>query len=297
MRRFSLATPMPQVYNLPSRMAIRPKIPGTQFARPATVGRSETVAAWKSLACTAGLFALSGTALAFLATHISPFSPASSGNMTGLSCFPGMADDIQETDNPSTLPFDLAPHHPNPSVSLPLPAVLRSPATMEPTDIPPIPEPALELADTHYTILPEEEANPFGSQAEPQADRPSLPKTPARPSRNRRAAGPAAQHTDTSLSRNEKIYASDELDEQVRYKNTPMMPSLPPHLKTPNSARVRITVSSNGAPISVTILQSCGNPEVDSLLKHHILNHWTFHPAHRDGKPVGTNVTTSLNFS
>lgn len=115
-------------------MAARPKIPGTQFARPAVVGRSETVAAWKSLACTAGLVALSGTALAFLAVHIPPFSPSGSGNMTGLDCFPGMADETVETENPDTTPFDLSPLHPNTPVTLPLPATLRLPSAAETID-------------------------------------------------------------------------------------------------------------------------------------------------------------------
>lgn len=272
-------------------MVVRPKIPGTQFARPAIVGRSETVAAWKSLAFTAGLVALSGTALAFLAVHIPPFSPSSSGNMTSLSCFPGMADDTLETENPDTTPLDLAPLHPNSPITLPLPATLRLPSATEPIDIPAIPENAPELADTYSPLLPEEEADPFGNETVQPAPQAALP------TRTKKTARPASRHANTALAQTETIYGPNELDEQVRYKNTPMMPSLPPHLKTPNSARVRIIVSGSGSPVSVTILQSCGNPEVDSLLKHHILSHWTFHPAHRDGKPVGTNVTTSLKFS
>ncbi|MBT9448901.1 hypothetical protein ICN84_02300 [Akkermansia glycaniphila] len=282
-------------------MASRPKIPGTQFARPAIAGRSETVAAWKSLAFTAGLVALTGTALAFLAVHIPPFPPSGSGNMTGLTCFPGMADETVETDNPETTPFDLAPFHPNTPVTIPLPAALRLPSAEETVDIPSIPEPAPELADTYWPLMPEEETDPFGTETAPPAQQTGLPartKKTSRPTlRTTSSSSPASRHANTALAQTEAIYGPGELDEQVRYKNTPMMPSLPPHLKTPNSARVRITVSGSGNPVSVTIIQSCGNPEVDTLLKHHILSHWTFHPAHREGKPVGTNVTTSLNFS
>ena len=281
-------------------MAVRPKIPGTHFARPSTVVRKETVAAWKSLACSAGLIALSGTALAFLATHIPPFAPSGSGAITGLTCYPGMADEAVDAETPDTSLHDLPPIHPNPSLVLPLPTAPHTMVATEPTDIPPMPEPSPEQTIVNYPLLAEEEPDPFGREPIPSAQPDNLPVRPkktVRPAQNATASRPAARQADTSLAQSETIYGPGELDEQVHYKHTPMMPALPPHLKTPNSARVRITVSGNGAPISVTIIQSCGNPEVDNLLKHHILSHWTFHPAVRNGKTVGTNVTTSLNFS
>lgn len=83
-----------------------------------------------------------------------------------------------------------------------------------------------------------------------------------------------------------------------RYKSNPKPPY--PDQARQNSkegiVKVRITLNDSGTPISVTIIQSSGHPELDQSAIAFIKAKWEFYPAQKDGKNIPWAVIVPVVF-
>ncbi len=59
---------------------------------------------------------------------------------------------------------------------------------------------------------------------------------------------------------------------------------------------LRVLVDVDGKPLEVSIERSSGNRELDRAAQQHILRHWTFHPAMKDGRAVQTIGLVPIDF-
>jgi len=55
------------------------------------------------------------------------------------------------------------------------------------------------------------------------------------------------------------------------------------------------TVTEQGRPTDITVLQSCGDPVMDQTAATAVA-HWIFHPATADGRPVSARVEVPVRF-
>lgn len=80
-----------------------------------------------------------------------------------------------------------------------------------------------------------------------------------------------------------------------RYRHTPAPP--PPVPPRAAQLRVRISVSAQGEPTAVEILESSGQSELDRRTRAWILARWSFYPARRaDDSPAPSAVITRIIF-
>ncbi|WP_454829909.1 energy transducer TonB [Pseudoxanthomonas wuyuanensis] len=75
---------------------------------------------------------------------------------------------------------------------------------------------------------------------------------------------------------------------QLRYAKAPA----PPYPRdaaragAQGTVMLKILVDTDGTPLEVSIQESSGNKSLDRQARQHVLKHWRFEPAVRDGRPV-----------
>ncbi|MET0656400.1 MAG: energy transducer TonB, partial [Pseudoxanthomonas sp.] len=60
---------------------------------------------------------------------------------------------------------------------------------------------------------------------------------------------------------------------------------------------LKILVDTDGRPLEVVVLESSGNRNLDRSAREHVLKHWLFQPAIRDGQPVQAYGKVPVVFS
>lgn len=81
---------------------------------------------------------------------------------------------------------------------------------------------------------------------------------------------------------------SPMLGAQLRYAKAPA----PPYPRdaaragAQGTVMLKILVDTDGTPLEVSIQESSGNKSLDRQARQHVLKHWRFEPAVRDGRPV-----------
>ena len=60
---------------------------------------------------------------------------------------------------------------------------------------------------------------------------------------------------------------------------------------------LKILVDTDGRPLEVVVLESSGNRNLDRSAREHVLKHWLFQPAMRDGRPVQAYGKVPVVFS
>lgn len=60
---------------------------------------------------------------------------------------------------------------------------------------------------------------------------------------------------------------------------------------------LQVLVGTDGRPLEVGISQSSGHRDLDAAARRHVLAHWRFRPAHRDGHPVQALGLVPIAFS
>ncbi len=89
-------------------------------------------------------------------------------------------------------------------------------------------------------------------------------------------------------------------DKKVRYKHAP---SLPASVNSSKVGRVKalvkvsVSVTAEGMPSAVSIVQSTGNAELDRLFVRWVKENWTFYPAEKDGKPIACKVVVPVRLN
>lgn len=85
---------------------------------------------------------------------------------------------------------------------------------------------------------------------------------------------------------------------QLQYLNAPP-PPYPRAAQTGHREGVvmlQITVDVDGRPISVEIAQSSGHRDLDAAARNHVLKHWRFQPAMKDGQAIQAIGMVPINF-
>lgn len=59
---------------------------------------------------------------------------------------------------------------------------------------------------------------------------------------------------------------------------------------------LQVRVGEDGRPLDVVVHRSSGNRRLDRLAQQHVLAHWTFRPAMRDGQPVQAIGLVPIDF-
>lgn len=59
---------------------------------------------------------------------------------------------------------------------------------------------------------------------------------------------------------------------------------------------LQILVDTDGTPLQVNVQKSSGNRSLDENARKHVLKHWRFHPAQRDGRPVQAYGLVPIDF-
>lgn len=86
---------------------------------------------------------------------------------------------------------------------------------------------------------------------------------------------------------------------QLRYAKAPA----PPYPRDAARAGIqgtvmlKILVDTDGTPLEVSIEKSSGNKSLDREARQHVLKHWRFEPAVRDGRPVQAYGLVPIAFS
>ncbi|KAF1721136.1 energy transducer TonB [Pseudoxanthomonas wuyuanensis] len=75
---------------------------------------------------------------------------------------------------------------------------------------------------------------------------------------------------------------------QLRYAKAPSPPYPIDALRVgaQGTVMLKILVDTDGTPVEVSIETSSGNKSLDRQARQHVLKHWRFEPAVRDGRPV-----------
>ena len=60
---------------------------------------------------------------------------------------------------------------------------------------------------------------------------------------------------------------------------------------------LKILVDVDGTPLQVAVQESSGNRSLDRAAREHVLKHWRFQPAMRDGQPVQAYGLVPINFT
>lgn len=60
---------------------------------------------------------------------------------------------------------------------------------------------------------------------------------------------------------------------------------------------LRVLVDVDGRPLQVEVEQSSGHRRLDDAARRHVLKHWTFRPAMKDGRPVQAVGIVPIDFS
>lgn len=85
---------------------------------------------------------------------------------------------------------------------------------------------------------------------------------------------------------------------QLQYLNAPP-PPYPRAAQTGHREGVvmlQITVDVDGRPIAVEIAQSSGHRDLDAAARNHVLKHWRFQPAMKDGQAIQAIGMVPINF-
>ena len=211
----------------------------------------------------------------------------------------------------TVLPLPVAPTEP-PSVELVIGSGADVTGTSQPPPGPPAAEPAApsplasqtsappldpaqavppEIAATP-TIVPAPPSRPQPSQAAPS---PAPPPTPS-------FAAPAQASMDVRLGSGIAAPIAEIEDTGLVHPAEAETGNLPPDYP-PEAARrhehgtvtLGVRVSPDGSVREVRVLSSSGSRALDNTARERIAT-WHFHPATRDGKPVGDIVEIPVNF-
>ncbi len=150
-----------------------------------------------------------------------------------------------------------------------------------------VPEPDIELAD-----LPDEEIELMPEELEEV--RLTINEQTPKPKRERKKEAPTT--ASAPVAKDENVAP----DKKVRYKH---VPSLPESVNSSKVGRVKalvkvaISVSAEGAPTTVSIVQSSGNAELDRLFMRWVKENWSFYPAEKDGKPIAGKVVVPVRLN
>ncbi|HJR73258.1 MAG TPA: energy transducer TonB [Luteimonas sp.] len=85
---------------------------------------------------------------------------------------------------------------------------------------------------------------------------------------------------------------------RLQYLNAPP-PPYPRAAQTQHREGVvmlQITVDVEGRPVSVEIAQSSGHRDLDAAARAHVLKHWRFHPAMKDGQAIQAIGMVPIDF-
>lgn len=86
-------------------------------------------------------------------------------------------------------------------------------------------------------------------------------------------------------------------DKKVRYRNAPSLPGSVNASKVGvvNAVvKVRVTVSVQGEPTEVVMVQSTGNDQLDRIFLRWVKENWSFYPAEKNGKPMVSKVVVPV---
>lgn len=109
----------------------------------------------------------------------------------------------------------------------------------------------------------------------------------------------ALRQTDRQSPRKIADLSTDSSYTPPEYLNCPE-PPYPPQLRqrrVSGCVEVLISISADGLPTEVEILQSSGNQQLDRHTRNWVLKHWTFHPACRSSKTIAAQIRTHIRFS
>ncbi|WP_411832579.1 energy transducer TonB [Pseudoxanthomonas mexicana] len=86
---------------------------------------------------------------------------------------------------------------------------------------------------------------------------------------------------------------------QLRYAKAPAPPYPRDALigRIEGTVTLKILVDTDGKPLEVSIETSSGNRSLDRAASQHVLRHWRFQPAMRDGRPVQAHGLVPIAFS
>ncbi len=134
-------------------------------------------------------------------------------------------------------------------------------------------------------------------------DFPELPEEPPIP-RRRHIAHPAP-HPAASLSAPPSASLRIPAESPAPTFTPPSYRSAPPppypaalrQRGIEGTVRLRVSLDAAGIPLSVTILQSSGHSDFDSVAEDWVLHYWHFSPARKNGVPVPASVITSVRFT
>lgn len=115
------------------------------------------------------------------------------------------------------------------------------------------------------------------------------------------APEPAASLTATVPRRQEPRQAAPRQEEETYSPPTPLntpAPAYPAALRTSRRTglvQLRIHINTEGKPTSVEIISS-SHPTFAETARSHILSHWKFSPARRNGKAVPATAIQKIHF-
>lgn len=153
---------------------------------------------------------------------------------------------------------------------VPVPVEITPPRTIpDPTPVAATPTPPVEAPQP--TVMPQ------------PMDMPVAPTTPVAATP---AVGPASQPTTMTGA-------------TLRYVAAPPPPYPVRALRAGAEGTVllEVLVDTDGQPLEVTIARSSGHRELDRAALRHVLAHWRFQPALRDGRPVQAIGLVPIGFS
>ncbi len=148
-----------------------------------------------------------------------------------------------------------------------------------------VPEPDLEVQD-----MPNEEIELMPEELEEVLLTVNEQTPKPKPERKKAPSAPAP------VDKEENVVP----DKKVRYKH---VPSLPDSVNSSKVGRVKalvkvaISVSAEGEPSTVSIVQSTGNAELDRLFVRWVKENWSFYPAEKDGKPIVGKVVVPVRLN
>jgi protein TonB len=182
-------------------------------------------------------------------------------------------------------------------------ALLMIPISM-PTAPPRVEKPVLEVY-----FRPIEEIKPIP----PVPDAPTIPKRPQPVAQPQPQPTPDTRPTFTEAARPEVFVPPAPIDVQPAdpgvqegpaevgelatiHAPHPRYPIRPLRAGIEGTVTLRILVGADGLPIAVEIGRGSGNRELDSEARRHVLKHWRFQPAMREGVAVQAWGTVDIAF-
>jgi len=136
-------------------------------------------------------------------------------------------------------------------------------------------------------------------QATPAADPPPV----ADPQAGDIVVPPSDTHADVHDAGDDIVGPPDAVQPLVRphlaYASNPAPPYPRDALRDGIAGTVvlEVLVGADGRPLQVTISRSSGHRELDVAARRHVLAHWTFKPAMRNGQPVQAIGLVPIDFS